>query len=238
MANASLNDLVYEKLEEQLNVIYDKLTRPLFQQYTEMLKMYQAGNIIFSDPDGIEDVLIEKANDIGTTNEYAAFIEANTIDEKVAIAYLKKELKSCFAEEAAIRQFTKSGAVSFSYDWYFHFDSGINFFKEQFTYPIILEPRYLNHELPPDHYDGFGKGPDFSEVWPDCGELIEKEDEENDLLGLGNHLMMYYQYQSRLFLHKAIREIDEANELSFIKKTPFIFYIAEHDSEEMTLYVK
>ncbi|MFZ6025245.1 MAG: hypothetical protein ACOYVG_12415 [Bacteroidota bacterium] len=238
MANASLNDLVYEKLEDQLNLIYEQLTRPLFQQYTEMLKMYQAGTLIFMDADGIEDTLIEKANEIGAINEYAAFIEANTINEKAAIAYLKEELRSCFTEEAAVQQFAKSGAVSFSYDWYFHFDSGINFFKEQFTYPIILEPRYLNHELPPDHYDGFGKGPDFSEVWPDCGDLIEKEDEENNLLNLGNHLMMYYQYQSRLFLHKAIREMDEAGELSFIIKLPFIFYIAEHDSEEMTLYVK
>lgn len=238
MASTSLNDLIYEKLEEQLAVIQDQLYRPLFQQYHEMLKMYQAGNIKFSDPDGIEDVLTEKANDIGQPNDYAAFAETNPVDEKEAILWLKEELRSCFTEEAAIQQFAKSGAVSFSYDWYFHYDSGINFFKEQFTYPIILEPRYLNHELPPDHYDGFGKGPDFSAVWPDCSELIEREDEENELLNMGNLLMNFYQYQSRLFLHKAIREMDEAGELSFIRKEPFIFYIAEHDSEEMTLYIK
>ena len=238
MANTSLNELVYERLEEQLLAIQEQLTRPLFQQYHEMLKMYQCGDLIFLNNDGIEDVLTERANDIGLANKYAAFIENNIIPEQKAVADLKAELRSCFAQEAAIVQFGKSGAVSFSYDWYFHFDSGINFFKEQFTYPIILEPRYLNHELPPDHYDGFGKGPNFSSVWPDCGDLIEEDTEENDLLSLGHHLMDYYQYQSRLFLHKAIRELDENGELTFIKKTPFLFYIAEHDCEEMTLYVR
>lgn len=238
MANTSLNELIYEKLEEQLSAIHERLTRPIFQHYSEMLKMYQTGNLVFSEPEGIEDVLTEKANDIGLSNEYAGFIEKNSVDEPKAIANLISQLRSCFTEDAAIQQFAKSGAVSFSYDWYFHFDSGLNFFKEQFTYPIILEPRYLNHELPPDHYDGFGKGPDFSAIWPDCSELIGRENEENDLLSLGNHLMTYYQYLSRLFLHKALREMDEAGELSFIRKTPFIFYIAEHDAEEMTLYVK
>lgn len=238
MANTSLNGLVYEKLEEQLLAIREQLTRPVFQQYGELLKMHNEGLVMFSDADGIEELLTDKANDIGQTNAYADFIEHTIVDEEKAIAYLKEELRSCFQEEAAIQQFAKSGAVSFSYDWYFHYNSGINFFKEQFTYPIILEPRYLNHELPPDHYDAFAKGPDFTEVWPDCSELIEREDEENDLLNLGNHLMNFYQYQSRLFLHKAIREMDEVGELSFIQKTPFIFYIAEHDSEEMTLYVK
>lgn len=238
MSNTSLNELVYERLEEQLTAIYEQLARPLFQQYSEMLKMYQSGTVVFSEPEGIVDVLTEKANDIGMVNEYASFIENNIPDEKKSIAQLKKELSACFSEDAAIQQFAKSGAVSFSYDWYFHFDSGINFFKKQFTYPIILEPRYLNHELPPDHYDGFGKGPDFSGIWPDCSYLIERDDEENDLLNLGNLLMSYYQYKSRLFLHKAIREMDESGDLDFIQKSPFIFYIAEHDCEEMTLYVK
>lgn len=238
MSNASLNGLIYEKLEEQVAAIQAQLTRPVFQQYAELLKMHHEGQVMFSDSEGIEELLIEKANDISAANEYAAFMESNIIDEAKAVSYLTSELRSCFTVEAAIQQFSKSGAISFSYDWYFHYDSGINFFKEQFSYPIILEPRYLNHELPPDHYDGFGKGPDFSAVWPDCAELIEKEEEDNDLLNLGSHLMMFYQYQSRLFLHKAIREIDEAGELSFIKKEPFIFYIAEHDCEEMTLYVK
>ncbi len=238
MANDSLNRLIYEKLEEQVLMIQDQLTRPVFQQYAELLKMHNEGRVMFSNSDDIEELLVEKANDIGAGNDYAFFMEAHIINEVKAVTCLKNELRSCFAEEAAIQQFAKSGAVSFSYDWYFHYDSGINFFKEQFSYPIILDPRYLNHELPPDHYDGFAKGPDFSEIWPDCSDLIEREDEENDLLNLGNHLMMYYQYQSRLFLHKAIREMDETGELSFIKKTPFIFYIAEHDCEEMTLYAK
>jgi len=229
---------VYEKLEEQFVSIQEQITRPVFQQYADLLKMHTEGRVVFSDDDGIEELLAEKANDIGAPNEYAAFMEAHVVDEPTAVAYLKNELRSCFNEEAAKQQFTKSGAISFSYDWYFHFDSGINFFKEQFTYPIILEPRYLNHELPPDHYDAFGKGPDFAGVWPDCSDLIEKEDEENDLLNLGSLLMMFYQYQSRLFLHKAIREMDEAGELFFITRSPFIFYISEHDSEEMTLYVK
>lgn len=238
MANTSLNGLIYEKLEEQVVTIQEQLTRPVFQQYTELLKMHNEGQVLFSDSDGIEELLVEKANDIGAANEYAAFMEATIVDEVKAIAYLKNELRSCFKEDAAIQQFARSGAISFSYDWYFHYDSGINFFKKQFTYPIILEPRYLNHELPPDHYDGFAKGPDFSEIWPDCSELIERADEEDDLLNLGSQLMMFYQYQSRLFLHKAIREMDEAGELFFIQKTPFIFYIAEHDCEEMTLYIK
>lgn len=237
MAKASLNRLIYEKLEEQVLAIQEQLTRPVFLQYAELLKMHNDGRVMFSESDDIESILSEKANDIGAQNEFAAFMDAHQIDIKQAVHYLKQELRECFSEEAARQQFKKSGAVSFSYDWYFHYDSGINFFKDIFSYPIILEPRCLNHELPPDHYDAFAKGPDFSPVWPDCSELIERADLDGDLLNLGSQLMNFFQYQSRLFLHLALREMNEAGELSFIQKDPFIFYIAEHDSEEMTLFV-
>jgi hypothetical protein len=49
--------------------------------------------------------------------------------------------------------------------------------------------------------------------------------------------MNYYQYQSRLFLHKAFKEMDDAGEFSMVEKSPFPIYIAEHDCEEMTLYI-
>lgn len=140
MSNASLNGLIYEKLEEQVTAIREQLTRPVFQQYAELLKMHHEGQVMFSDSEGIEELLIEKANDIGAANEYAAFMESNIIDEAKAVTYLTSELRSCFTVEAAIQQFSKSGAISFSYDWYFHYDSGINFSRNNLATLLYWNP--------------------------------------------------------------------------------------------------
>lgn len=237
MKNRSLNELLYEKLEEQVQGLYETIATPVFQHYSALLRSYQEGTAtILNEVEGMEAFLIERSTDISAPNPYFAFVEQNRVNERVGIDGLKQQLQECFAEPEAKIQFGRSGAVLFSYDWYFNYDSAMNFFRKGLTYPIIAEPRFLNQELPPGHYDGFAKGPDFSHVWPDCSVLAEGGEHEL-LVHLRKILMKYYQYQSRLFLHTAIREMDENDELNLIKDRPFLFYISEHDCEDMTLYV-
>jgi hypothetical protein len=238
MNNSSLNEILYEQLEKQCNDIRDRINVPLFKRYADYLELYRNGEFAMLDGEDIEEELAEKAADISSKNPYADFIETHPLDEQACIQYLKEELKNCFQDPEVKTQLLDSGAIEIGYDWYFHYDSGINFFKKGLTFPIIAEPRYLYRELPPGHYVGFAKGPNFSGVWPDCAELIDEADAKHEMLGMGYELMNYYQHLSRLFLHKALREMDEEGEFSQLKHQPFPIYIAEHDCEEMTLYVK
>ncbi len=235
MDHSALNRLIYEQLELQWQNLGNEIAEPLFLQYGRLLEEYKKGYVLFNDEEGIDLLLEERAADIGAENPYAIYMERTEVNERKAIDRIREHLLFCFADTAIQEQLKKSGAILFSYDWYFHYDSGINFFKKEFTYPIILEPRYLNQDLPPDHYDGFAKGPDFAEIWPDCSAIIE-EYEEDDLLDLGSKLMNYYQLQSRLYIHKALYEMDIAGELAVISNTPFLFYVSQHDCEDMTLY--
>ena len=237
MNKASLNEILYEQLEKQFLVIRDEIYIPLFKRYADELEMYRKGESAMMDGTNLEEEIGDKATDITIINPYSNFIDTYPVRENDCIIYLKNELRSCLFDPDVLPQLIKSGAMEIGYDWYFHYDSGINFFKQELTFPIIAEPRYLYRELPPGHYTGFAKGPDFSGVWPDCAALIDEAVQEHPLLELGYELMNYYQYQSRLFLHKAFKEMDDAGEFSMIEKRPFPIYIAEHDCEEMTLYV-
>mgnify|MGYP006194203069 CR=1 FL=1 len=237
MNTSSLNEILYEQLEKQWYEIRERLYVPLFKRYADYLEMYRRGELIDVGGANIEEEIGEKATDISAINPYSNFIDTHPLDEHACITYLKQELHQCLFDPEVKQQLSQSGAMEIGYDWYFHYDSGINFFKQALSFPIIAEPRYLYQELPPGHYTGFAKGPDFSGVWPDCAVLIDEADEEHELLQLGQELMCYYQYQSRLFLHKAFKEMDEAGVFSMIEKRPFPIYIAEHDCEEMTLYV-
>jgi hypothetical protein len=237
MNKVSLNEILYEQLEKQWIEVRDRIYVPLFKRYAYYLDLYRRGEFMDLSGANIEEEIGDKATDISAINPYSNFIDTYSLNETECIAYLKNELRSCLFDPDVQAQMIKSGAMEIGYDWYFHYDSGINFFKQELSFPIIAEPRYLYHELPPGHYTGFAKGPDFSGVWPDCAELIDEADEEHDMLQLGYELMKYYQYQSRLFLHKAFKEMDEAGEFAMIEKHPFPVYIAEHDCEEMTLYV-
>lgn len=237
MNRSSLNEILYEQLEKQYHEIRDRLYTPLFKRYADYLDMYRRGELIDMDGANVEEEIGDKATDIAAINPYSNFIDTHPLNEQECVTYLKNELRSCLFDADVRPQMMKSGAMEIGYDWYFHYDSGINFFKQELSFPIIAEPRYLYRELPPGHYTGFAKGPDFSGVWPDCSIMIDEADEEHELLQLGQDLMTYYQYQSRLFLHKAFKEMDEAGEFSEMEKHPFPIYIAEHDCEEMTLYV-
>lgn len=237
MNKASLNEILYEQLEKQFQVIRDDLYIPLFKRYADELEMYQKGELMMMDGTNLEEEIGEKAADITISNPYSNFIDTHPVKENDCITYLKNELRSCLFDPDVLPQLIKSGAMEIGYDWYFHYDSGINLFKQDLDFPIIAEPRYLYRELPPGHYTGFAKGPDFSGVWPDCAALIDEADQEHPFLELGAELINYYQYQSRLFLHTAFKEMDDAGEFSMIEKHPFPIYIAEHDCEEMTLYV-
>lgn len=237
MNNSSLNEILYEQLEKQFHEIRDRVYIPLFKRYADYLDMYRRGEFMDLSGANIEEEIGEKSTDITAINPYSNFVDTHPLDEHECVEYLKDQLRLCLFEPEVKEQMMKSGAMEIGYDWYFHYDSGINFFKQELTFPIIAEPRYLYRELPPGHYTGFAKGPDFSGVWPDCAELIDAADEEHEQLQLGYELMNYYQYQSRLFLHKALKEMDNAGEFSMLEKRPFPIYIAEHDCEEMTLYV-
>ena len=237
MNQASLNEILYEQLEKQFLVIRDEIYIPLFKRYADELEMYRKGESAMMDGTNLEEEIGDKATDITIINPYSNFIDTYPVRENGCIIYLKNELRSCLFDPDVLPQLIKSGAMEIGYDWYFHYDSGINLFKQDLDFPIIAEPRYLYRELPPGHYTGFAKGPDFSGVWPDCAALIDEAVQEHPLLELGYELMNYYQYQSRLFLHKAFKEMDDAGEFSMIEKRPFPIYIAEHDCEEMTLYV-
>ncbi len=237
MNKDSLNEILYEQLEKQFFAIRDRIAVPLFKRYADYLDMYRRGEFVDMGGRDIEEEISDKAADITAVNPYMHFIDTHPLDEQTCVAYLKSELRSCLFDPEVKEQMIQSGAMEIGYDWYFHYDSGINFFKQELTFPIIAEPRYLYHELPPGHYTGFAKGPDFSAVWPDCATLVDEVDEEHSLLQLGCELMNYYQYQSRLFLHKAFKEMDDAGEFSMVEKSPFPIYIAEHDCEEMTLYI-
>ncbi len=237
MQNNALNEILYEQLEKQWNEIRDTIYVPLFKRYAHYLQLYREGKFIDLSGEDAEEALAEKAADISSPNPYTHFIETHPMDENNCIRYLKNELEVCLIEPEVKEQLLKSGAMEIAYDWYFHYDSGINFFKKGLSFPIIAEPRYLFHELPPGHYAGFAKGPDFSGVWPDCAELIDEADEMHEILGMGQELMNYYKYQSRLFLHKAIMQMEQEGFFSMLEQHPFPIYIAEHDCEEMTLYM-
>lgn len=237
MNNSSLNEILFEQLEKQWNEIRDRIYVPLFKRYADYLQLYRNGEFVMLNGEDIEEELAEKAADISSNNPYADYIDANPLDEQACILYLKNELKNCLGDPEVKAQLLQSGAMEIGYDWYFHYDSGINFFKKGLSFPIIAEPRYLYRELPPGHHVGFSRGPNFSGVWPDCSALIDEADEKHEFLGIGYELMKYYEYQSRLLLHKALREMDEEGEFSELEQRPFPIYISEHDCEEMTLYV-
>ncbi|MCP2936487.1 hypothetical protein NK983_27780, partial [Salmonella enterica subsp. enterica serovar Typhimurium] len=88
----------------------------------------------------IEEEIGDKAADITAVNPYMHFIDTHPLDEQTCVAYLKKELRSCLFDPEVKEQMIQSGAMEIGYDWYFHYDSGINFFKQELTFPIIAEP--------------------------------------------------------------------------------------------------
>jgi hypothetical protein len=229
-----INDTIFQKLSEQKDQLKLELLKPLSLQYRELLAMYRAGRVRFSndDPEATIAELTELSTEQPDDWIFADFVHKTVIDEQRAIASLKAGLQKVFAGIKGEGSFQPSNAMMIEYDWYYHYNSYATLMKSGFAYPVILEPRYAE-EFDSSLFIKNYPGPDFSTAWPDCSEV----EDEAELLALGDRLMNYFQYNSRVFLHLALKEMDKSGELAFLNQ-PFIFYVNEHDCEVMSLFVK
>jgi hypothetical protein len=229
------NEAILASLLTQRDLLRAELTQPLSEKYAELLFMCEQGEVFFRN-DQKENAVADirrGAADRSQDTLFIDFIEKTIVDEQKAVRSFRKDLACVFAEIRERDDFPFTGAIMMEYGWYYHYSSSLRLMKNGFVYPVVTEPRYLN-EFDLSQYGEIIGGPAFTDAFPDCEEV----ENEAQILEMGDKLMSYYELNARVLLHNALKEMDTAGELAFLPNRPFVFYINEHDSEVMSLFVK
>lgn len=230
------NTSLLQQLEQQRDVLFTKLRATTISRlYKDQYDELKSGRVFVFDSDEREMLkeLKKLAKDTSLDEPFRSKLdEYRGLDNASLIKYFETEITRVIHEILASKRQDEIQALFIEYDYYYHFTSSVTCYGHQ-EYPLIEEPRYISDEV------DFGKqilfienGINFQPAWVEClafGDL--------DYLEINYELEKLFQLHSRTLLFRSLQSLDSTGLFDNFKRRPFTFYINEHDSEVMTLYM-
>jgi hypothetical protein len=230
------NAKILKLLEHYRDNLFEKLkVKSISGLYKEQYEDLKSGRVFVFD-NGEKQMLsdlnkLSKDTSLDTSfkNKVAEYL---SLDNENLITYFQKEFERVFKEIINSDKQNEVQAIFIEYDAYDYYISSITCYGQQ-DYPVIEEPRYITDEYDYNKQILFiDEGINFQPAWVDCGEFGNL-----DYLDISFELENLFKLHSRTLLHKALDNLKIDGKLNFFKNRPFHFYINEHDSEVMMLYV-
>lgn len=191
--------------------------------------------MVFSDKDEMLQNLDRLRKNTSFDKQYFDTINLyNELNEAELILNYEDEFLRVFNDSIFLDRVNEMQALFIEYsDDYYYYTSCIECYGMQ-QYPIVIEPRYISNEYDYNKYIlMIEKGINFEKSSPSVDDIFYTYGEY-----LNINILQLFQLNTRILLFKALNNLDNNGRLSFIKNSPFMFYINQHDTEVMSLYVK